>query len=30
MFQDLVEGMYRDDQEVRAESVQISRQLATG
>jgi len=30
MFQDLVEGMYRDDQEVRTEGTQINRQLATG
>jgi long-chain acyl-CoA synthetase len=30
MFQDLVEGMYRDDQEIRTEGVQINRQLATG
>jgi long-chain acyl-CoA synthetase len=30
MFQDLVEGMYRDNQEARTESVKISRQLATG
>lgn len=30
MFQDLVEGMYRDDQEARTEDREISRQLATG
>jgi long-chain acyl-CoA synthetase len=30
MFQDLVEGMYRDNQEVRTEGMEISRQLATG
>ena len=29
MFQDLVEGMYRDDQELRTEGTQINRQLAT-
>jgi hypothetical protein len=30
MFQDLVEGMYRDNQEARNEGMEISRQLATG
>ena len=30
MFQDLVEGMYRDNQEARKEGKEISRQLATG
>ena len=30
MFQDLVEGMYRDNQEARTEDREISRQLATG
>jgi long-chain acyl-CoA synthetase len=30
MFQDLVEGMYRGNQEARNEGMEISRQLATG
>jgi long-chain acyl-CoA synthetase len=30
MFQDLVEGMYRDDQDVRTEGTQNNRQFATG